>query len=185
MSTVQQRTHPDLRLRGPTDEELELLEGPDDDEENEGESESDPDSASSRQHSFESTSTPFRWRGKNREPSNNPDVIEGEFDDNPFDDLPASILVDILRMVLVFNGKSVHAISRLDPHYEPKEAPRNCDGDISLLHRFHVGKKSVNLSCATKPEELLAPLLVCKKWNYVGAHLFYSQNKFCFSSLGE
>ncbi|KAH6894454.1 hypothetical protein B0T10DRAFT_545966 [Thelonectria olida] len=183
MSQVQSKTHPDLRLRPPTEEEEMrlILDTQDaDDDHTEAETEEDSDSASG----YESgSSTPFRWRNKKRPPSSTPSVVEGEFDDNPFDDLDAAILVKILRMALVFNGEPVHAISRLDPHYEPSQAPTNCSGDVALLHRFHIGSSKLSLSCATNPQALLAPLLVCKKWNYIGAHVFYSQNRFCFSSL--
>lgn len=35
------------------------------------------------------------------------------------------------------------------------------------------------------PNVLLAPLLVSRAWNFWGAHFFYSDNTFAFSSLGE
>ncbi|KAH8735086.1 hypothetical protein BGZ61DRAFT_443683 [Ilyonectria robusta] len=85
-------------------------------------------------------------------------------------------------MVLVFDGQVVHAISRLDPYYQPIVVPLNCRGEISPLHRFYVGKSKMSVTFAQKPEDLLAPLLVSKRWNYIGANLFYSGNKFCFSS---
>jgi hypothetical protein len=64
---------------------------------------------------------------------------------------------------------------------EPLELPER----IELLRRFHIGSSSVNLTMATKPQELLAALQVCKKWHVWGCHLFYGQNRFAFSSLGE
>ncbi|KAM5346495.1 hypothetical protein ACJ41O_009500 [Fusarium nematophilum] len=77
-----------------------------------------------------------------------------------WDRLPLAAQVKILQHALVFEGKVVHAISRLDPYYEPSEVPRNCSGRISLLHRFHIGRRSVSLTfSALKPENLLAPLL--------------------------
>ncbi|KAH7175692.1 hypothetical protein EDB81DRAFT_770638 [Dactylonectria macrodidyma] len=88
-------------------------------------------------------------------------------------------------MVLVYEGEPVHAISRLDPYRIPREVPINSSGDQALMHRFHIGKRKVSLSFAANPQALLAPLLVSREWNYIGANLFYSQNKFCFSSLGE
>ncbi|KAM5375717.1 hypothetical protein ACJZ2D_005900 [Fusarium nematophilum] len=82
-----------------------------------------------------------------------------------WDRLPLAAQVKILQHALVFEGKVVHAISRLDPYYEPSEVPRNCSGRISLLHRFHIGRRSVSLTfSALKPENLLAPLLVSKRW---------------------
>jgi len=38
---------------------------------------------------------------------------------------------------------------------------------------------------AIHPQWLLAPLLVCKDWNLIGSHLFYGANTFAFSSIGE
>ncbi|KAI5464858.1 hypothetical protein BGZ63DRAFT_421850 [Mariannaea sp. PMI_226] len=105
--------------------------------------------------------------------------------DGLFQHVPPEILVAILRMVLVFEGESIHALSRLDSYVKPRIVPRDRNGNVSLLHRFHIGSGAFNLTFATKPQDLLGPLLVSKKWNYVAAHLFYSQNKFCFSSLGE
>ncbi|KAJ3520460.1 hypothetical protein NM208_g13699 [Fusarium decemcellulare] len=87
-------------------------------------------------------------------------------------------MLKIFRLVFVFDGKVVHAISRLDPHYEPSEVHRNCNEAISLLHRFHIGRKTVSLTfSAIKPQDLLAPLLVSKRWNYIGASIFYGANK--------
>ena len=38
---------------------------------------------------------------------------------------------------------------------------------------------------AIHPQWLLAPLLVCKAWNTMGSHLFYGANTFALSSIGE
>ncbi|KAI2771688.1 hypothetical protein F4815DRAFT_488792 [Daldinia loculata] len=32
---------------------------------------------------------------------------------------------------------------------------------------------------------MLKPLLVCKRWYFIGVHAFYGANTFAFSSLGE
>lgn len=111
-----------------------------------------------------------------------------EQDPSPFrfDDLPDDIQVKILRIVLVFDGEPVHAISRLDPFYESDSGHLNCNHQTSLLHRFHIGRDQVSLTFGTiHPQKLLAPLLVCRQWNLVGSILFYGANTFTFSSIGE
>ncbi|KAJ4005234.1 hypothetical protein NW752_011274 [Fusarium irregulare] len=123
------KTHPDLRLRAPTDAEEErgIL--------NRG-------------------CTPLS--GSKESSSND----EGEIQPFPFEDLPRKIQLEILAYALVFNGDVVHAISRLDPYYEPDSVHRNCKGQISLFHRFHIGKEPVSLTFGTiHPQWLLAPLL--------------------------
>ncbi|KAF4339404.1 hypothetical protein FBEOM_6689 [Fusarium beomiforme] len=96
------------------------------------------------------------------------------------------IIIKILRYALVFDGKFIHAISRLDPYFEPVSANRNCNNQISLLHRFHIGREPVSLTFGTiHPQRLLAPLLVCKEWNMIGSSMFYGANTFAFSSIGE
>ncbi|KAH6982080.1 hypothetical protein BKA56DRAFT_672856 [Ilyonectria sp. MPI-CAGE-AT-0026] len=160
MSPHPTKTHPDLLLRTPNEDEEEA------EDEKAAEDEEDAEDADGL------------------EPGAGNELVEmqGIF---PFDQLDSNLQVEILRMVLVFDGQVVHAISRLDPYCEPTVVPLNCRGEISPLHRFHVGKSKVNVTFAQKPEDLLAPLLVSKRWNYIGANLFYSGNKFCFSSLGE
>lgn len=101
-----------------------------------------------------------------------------------FRSLPANVQIRILKHLLVQND-IVHAISRLDADEEPESLPVNCSGKTSLLHRFHVGESDVNLTYATKPQALLAPLLVSKLWNVFGTAMFYGENTFAFSSLGE
>ncbi|KAM3515151.1 hypothetical protein MY11210_001269 [Beauveria gryllotalpidicola] len=105
--------------------------------------------------------------------------------------LPVQILGRILRSLLVFDGQPVHVVSRLDPHHSPdldsdKSIQTDTNGaGLRLMNRFHVGNASVSLGCAIFPNVLLAPLGVCRRWNYIGGNLFYSLNHFCFSSLGE
>ncbi|KAF4989337.1 hypothetical protein FGRMN_9179 [Fusarium graminum] len=78
----------------------------------------------------------------------------------PFNDLPEVLQIEILRLALVFDGEVVHAISRLDPMYEPASIHRNCNNQLSLFHRFHIGREAVSLSMgAIHPQRLLAPLL--------------------------
>ncbi|KAF5018277.1 hypothetical protein F66182_9742 [Fusarium sp. NRRL 66182] len=103
-----------------------------------------------------------------------------------FNDLDMDLQLKILQKVLVFKGKIVHAISRLDPYYEPSSVHRNCNNQTSLFHRFHIGRTSVSLTFgAIYPQRLLAPLLVSRQWHLMGANLFYGANKFGFSSIGE
>jgi hypothetical protein len=103
-----------------------------------------------------------------------------------FNDLPDDIQVKILRIGLVFDGELVHAISRLDPYYEPESGHLNCNRRTSLFHRFHIGREQVSLTFGTiHPQRLLAPLLVCRQWNLIGSSLFYGANTFAFSSIGE
>ncbi|KAM3479362.1 hypothetical protein MY8738_005445 [Beauveria namnaoensis] len=97
--------------------------------------------------------------------------------------LPVQVLGRILRNLLVFDGQPIHVVSRLDPHYGPD--PGLVNGSLRLLNRFHIGNASFSLTCEMPPQVLLAPLSVCKQWNYIGSNLFYSLNNFCFSSLGE
>lgn len=111
---------------------------------------------------------------------------------NPISCLPLDILGRILQHILVFDGQLVHAISRLDPYQEAEPSAATTASTsasdinaIQLLRRFHIGTRRFNLTHAPHPSQVLAPLLVCKKWNYIGCNLFYSLNRFCFSSLGE
>ncbi|KAF5000230.1 hypothetical protein FDECE_11262 [Fusarium decemcellulare] len=150
------KTHPFLTLRSPTDEEeaAAIVAGGNSDE-----SQNDQEG-------------PARDNGEVRR--------QRQEDKQPFlfDELPLHLQLKIFRLVFVFDGKVVHAISRLDPYYEPSEVHRNCNGAISLLHRFHIGRKKVSLTLsAIKPQDLLAPLLVSKRWNYIGASIFYGANK--------
>ncbi|KAM0561139.1 hypothetical protein ACHAPJ_003643 [Fusarium lateritium] len=95
-----------------------------------------------------------------------------------FNELENEAKIMILRYLLVFDGEIVHAISRLDPFYEPSSVHRNCNGQLSLFHRFHIGREEVSLTFGTiHPQILLAPLLVCKQWNLIGSSLFYGANK--------
>lgn len=93
--------------------------------------------------------------------------------------LPAEALVRILQYLLSFKGDVVHAISRLDPCFKPETATEH------FIHKYHVGSGPVSLSFAPGPETLLGPLLVCHRWHAVGSTIFYGDNKFAFSSLGE
>ncbi|KAL3600446.1 hypothetical protein FPOAC2_04687 [Fusarium poae] len=83
-----------------------------------------------------------------------------------FQKLPRQIQLKILSHVLVFDDV-VHPVSRLDPYYEPESLHRNCNGETTLLHRFHIGREPVSLTFGTiHPQRLLAPLLVDSKGKY-------------------
>ena len=99
-----------------------------------------------------------------------------------FHQLPPSLMRKIFEYVFVEEGRSIHALSRLDPCFPPSEMPERGHG---LLHRFHVGNSSCNITFAKKPNDVLGPLLVCKAWLFLGIHAFYGKNTFAFSSLGE
>ncbi|KAF4954928.1 hypothetical protein FGADI_4928 [Fusarium gaditjirri] len=112
---------------------------------------------------------------------------EEDIGPSPFDTLPSKdrneIMIKILQYVLVFDGEVVHAISRLDPFFEPKGVDWNCNNKVSLLHRFHIGRERVSLTFGTiNPQELLAPLMVSKEWhlgrfaNRIGCKLQHLQH---------
>ncbi|KAF5680359.1 hypothetical protein FHETE_484 [Fusarium heterosporum] len=88
--------------------------------------------------------------------------FEIEQDNQPchFNRLPEKLQVEILRLALVFDGELVHAISRLDPYYEPDSVHINCNNRMSLVNRFHIGHEPVSLTFSSiRPQRLLAPLM--------------------------
>jgi len=108
----------------------------------------------------------------------------------PFDKLPADIQERIFRLWLFHKGKHVHAFSRLDKWRQPASAPP-ANEHRKKSHfppRFYIGNTGdmVSISDDTlKPNEVLAVLLVCRRWYFLGVHCFYGLNVFAFSSLGE
>lgn len=153
------KLHPDLNLRRPTNRELQadLLQ--------------DDPSEHQRPRPFDMLA------GKT--PGGN--VLRGKLPTK----IPDEVQFQILRHFFDFRGKVVHAISRLDPHHPLDEAPMNRNQRPSYLHRLHVGRTPVSIQFAPDPNVFLAPLLVCKRWHFWGSHIFYGQNTFAFSSLGE
>lgn len=121
--------------------------------------------------------------------------------------LPSDILLQILESLLVFTYflednqdaedmsykaptpsfklTVIHCISRLDAFRCPKARPIDGQREMSLFHRFHVGKTRTSLANTEHPQVLLNVLGVCKRWLQFGSVLFYSRNVFAFSSLGE
>lgn len=99
--------------------------------------------------------------------------------------LPNNVWAIVLKHVFNFQGKMVHCISRLDPHEPPEAQIIVPERESGFLKRFHIGSKSCSVTAALTPKTLLAPFLVSKLWYFLGAHSFYGQNTFAFSSLGE
>lgn len=106
-----------------------------------------------------------------------------------FNDLPIQVQLRIFRFLLKMNGCLIHVFSRLDPHNEaePDPRPRSRSG---LPAKFFIsdvsnGRAPVSLSKAIDPAELLRPLLTCKRWCFYLCHVFYGENTFAASSLGE
>ncbi|KAI1662364.1 hypothetical protein F4813DRAFT_396981 [Daldinia decipiens] len=103
----------------------------------------------------------------------------------PFQELPLEIQVKIFRQLFV-KGTLIHCLSRLDPSNPPVAFPdKDVEGESQLPTRFHFGKSPCQIILACKPNDVLKPLLVCKRWYFIGVHAFYGANTFAFSSLGE
>ncbi|RYP76025.1 hypothetical protein DL770_007303 [Monosporascus sp. CRB-9-2] len=102
-----------------------------------------------------------------------------------FEELPKEIQARIFR-IWFKKDTLVHCLSRLDYYHPPKNFPaENRRKRSELPKRFHIGTRMCNVSAAVKPNNLLKPLLVCKRWFFIGVHAFYGMNTFAFSSLGE
>lgn len=103
---------------------------------------------------------------------------------NGFDKLPDGILLKIFKELLVFPTSLIHALSRLDKFVPLTENQIPC----RLLNLFYISEDistaSLTASCIP-PAELLAPLAVSRKWNFLGVSVFYSMNTFALSSFGE
>ncbi|KAH7020860.1 uncharacterized protein B0I36DRAFT_353600 [Microdochium trichocladiopsis] len=102
-----------------------------------------------------------------------------------FAKLPPEVQAKIFRISLV-KENLIHCLSRLDrknapPNFPAERRPRHTE----LPNRFHVGGEPCCVSTASKPNDVLMILLVCKRWCYLGVHAFYGNNTFAFSSLGE
>ncbi|XXG95621.1 hypothetical protein Hte_001889 [Hypoxylon texense] len=103
----------------------------------------------------------------------------------PFERLPWQIQVKIFRLVFV-RRSLVHCLSRLDPYVAPSDFPtHNQENRSQLPKRFHFGTSPCQIRRARRPNDFLRPLLVCKRWYFIGVHAFYGANTFAFSSLGE
>ncbi|CAJ2505097.1 Uu.00g124910.m01.CDS01 [Anthostomella pinea] len=102
----------------------------------------------------------------------------------PFEKLPNDIQIRIFKLLLV-TPKLIHCITRLDPVNPPVDFPAAGQLGNLYLHRFHFGAKPCFIPRAPQPNHVLSPLLVCKRWLFIGSHAFYGANTFAFSSLGE
>ncbi|KAI0888286.1 uncharacterized protein GGS22DRAFT_198081 [Annulohypoxylon maeteangense] len=105
----------------------------------------------------------------------------------PFERLPAEIQVKIFARVFV-KSPLVHCLSRLDPLNPPLQEDfpkKDTKGESQLPTGFHFSTRPCQIALMRRPHDVLDPLLVCKRWYYVGVHAFYGANTFAFSSLGE
>ncbi|KAL2259368.1 hypothetical protein VTK26DRAFT_6983 [Humicola hyalothermophila] len=112
-------------------------------------------------------------------------------DEKPFsfEKLPWQVQWRILKSVLYKDGHLIHCISRLDPFVPPANFPSAQElGDkrSGLINTFFWGKRECSITQdGLKPNEVLACLMVSKRWYWLGVHIFYGLNTFAFSSLGE
>lgn len=106
--------------------------------------------------------------------------------------LPDNVLFRILDNLLWYEGYLCHCISRLDLHEGPGSFPsqRELGGRrTGIRGRFFFSQDQrtpVSLTHDTlDPNDVLAALLVSRKWCWYGTHVFFGKNTFAFSSLGE
>ncbi|KAF6823599.1 hypothetical protein CPLU01_11313 [Colletotrichum plurivorum] len=165
MSSKVNMVHPGLRLRGPTPREIEAA--------IHGLPDGEPDADSENQEG--ELFVP-------NEPRSQPNCSRSF----PFDRLPNKVQANILRFVFALDNKLIHCLSRLD-YFVPPDEPIGLShpSRSGLPHRFHLSGMSCNVTYAVRPNDHLAPLLVCKEWYFIGVHAFYGLNTFAFSSLGE
>jgi hypothetical protein len=95
-----------------------------------------------------------------------------------FDKLPAHAQAKVFQYLLMKDGP-VHCMSRLDPNRRPLEPLE------SLPRCFVWDTERLNLSEGREPNKVLALLLVCRRFYFIGVHCFYGLNTFAFSSLRE
>ncbi|KAI1763401.1 hypothetical protein GGR53DRAFT_497880 [Hypoxylon sp. FL1150] len=115
-------------------------------------------------------------------PAENPLLERRPF---PFERLPPAIQAKIFGLVYI-RRDLVHCLSRLDPFVPPSDFPADDEKNQSQLpKRFHFGTSPCQIRRARRPNDVLKPLLVCKRWFFIGVHAFYGANTFAFSSLGE
>lgn len=109
-----------------------------------------------------------------------------EVRDFPFDRLPFNVQQRIMEYVFVKPGV-IHCLSRLDKRVTPEQGmfPYPCSGTSGLPHRFAYGTRPWSIEESPRPDVELQPLLVSKRWLFLGVHAFYALNTFAFSSLGE
>ncbi|KAI0477357.1 hypothetical protein GGR56DRAFT_404392 [Xylariaceae sp. FL0804] len=110
-----------------------------------------------------------------------------------FEDLPPTIQTKIFGMWLIWPGRLIHCISRLDSENAPVNFPKKNEDEgenlpskrTYLHHRIHFSRRPCFIPAAKRPGDLLRLLLVSKRFCYIGAHAFYGANTLSFSSLSE
>ncbi|ETS77892.1 hypothetical protein PFICI_09954 [Pestalotiopsis fici W106-1] len=114
------------------------------------------------------------------------EVNDAEIEGFPFNRLPVEVQQHIMEDLFVKPG-IIHCLSRLDKRQPPVagQFPYPCSGTSNLPHRFTYGNVPWSINNSLRPDHVLQPLLVCKRWLYLGIHAFYGLNTFAFSSLGE
>ncbi|TEA13360.1 hypothetical protein C8034_v005015 [Colletotrichum sidae] len=172
--------HPNLRLRGPNAKEYmgEFTKG-------ESPRCNEPESNATESNASESNDEDGLFVGGDDDKMSDGDTHAATglslLQDFQFERLEANVQANIMKHVFDAGNKLIHCISRLDPY----AAPEDTTSSSGLLHRFHLSGSSCSLTYAVKPSEHLALLLVCKRWYFMGVHVFYGLNTFAFSSMGE
>ena len=111
---------------------------------------------------------------------------DGRMSKDPFNQLPAAVMVGVMKALLHVPDDVIHCLSRLDPTQAPENVPAGRKHASGLPKRFHWGRRAeCNITYAKRPQEVLAVLSVCKRACWFGIHVFYGTNVFAFSSLGE
>ncbi|KAK3984488.1 hypothetical protein QBC44DRAFT_252812, partial [Cladorrhinum sp. PSN332] len=198
MSTRPEWIHPDIRLvRAPEPEESEG-ESEDEDEDEENSDEDSDTSESLFVDQGEAALAKALGVGEEGEDDDAMEVDEPPVvpanSDGPFDfaRLPAHLQLKVFKHALYRPGELIHCISRLDPFSPPPQIPVAEEGEEApkppriMTHGFFWGKRACNINNDTRrPNEVLALLLVSKRFHWIGVHVFYGLNTFAFSSLGE
>ncbi|KAK9773120.1 hypothetical protein SCAR479_10242 [Seiridium cardinale] len=126
-------------------------------------------------------------RGIGPSPAINQDIPYPNMKEFSFANLSMELQKRVFELIFFKKGV-IHCLSRLnvlDQPAAPANFPLPCSGDDSLPRRFVFGNQRGSAIPTWKPNDVLYPLLVCKRWLYIGGHAFYGMNTFAFSSLGE
>ncbi|KAK9415157.1 hypothetical protein SUNI508_02005 [Seiridium unicorne] len=126
-------------------------------------------------------------RGIGPSPAINQDIPYPNMEEFSFANLPMELQKRVFELIFFKKGV-IHCLSRLnvlDQPAAPANFPLTCSGDDGLPRRFVFGNQRGSAVPTWKPNDVLYPLLVCKRWLYIGGHAFYGMNTFAFSSLGE
>ncbi|KAK6073940.1 hypothetical protein SCUP234_08537 [Seiridium cupressi] len=126
-------------------------------------------------------------RGIGPSPAINQNIPYPNIEEFPFSRLHMELQKRIFKLIFIKRGV-VHCLSRLnrlDQPAGPADFPLPCSGGDGLPRRFVFGNQGEVIVPTWKPNDVLYPLLVCKRWLYIGVHAFYGMNTYAFSSLGE